>query len=76
MKILVIGGTNFIGLNVVLQLIEMGHEVTVFNRGETKTELPREVKKIKGDKPSACSSFVGDRHNLLQPTFGSPTDEI
>jgi nucleoside-diphosphate-sugar epimerase len=55
MKILVIGGTNFIGLNVVLQLIEMGHEVTVFNRGESETDLPREVKWIKGD-----------RHNLLQ----------
>lgn len=50
MKILVIGGTNFIGLNVVLQLIAMGHEVTVFNRGETKTKLPREVKKIKSDR--------------------------
>jgi nucleoside-diphosphate-sugar epimerase len=66
MKILVIGGTNFIGLNVVLQLIAMGHEVTVFNRGETNTDLPKEVEWIKGDKPSACSSFVGDRHNLLQ----------
>ncbi len=55
MKILVIGGTNFIGLNVVLQLIEMGHEVTVFNRGETQTDLPKRVKWIKGD-----------RHNLLQ----------
>jgi nucleoside-diphosphate-sugar epimerase len=55
MKILVIGGTNFIGFNVVLQLIEMGHEVTVFNRGETQTNLPKEVKWIKGN-----------RHNLLQ----------
>jgi 2'-hydroxyisoflavone reductase len=61
MKILVIGGTNFIGLNVVLQLIAMGHEVTVFNRGETNTDLPKEVEWIKGDKPSACSYFVGDR---------------
>jgi nucleoside-diphosphate-sugar epimerase len=55
MKILVIGGTNFIGFNVVLQLIEMGHEVTVFNRGETQTNLPKEVKWIKGN-----------RHNLLE----------
>jgi nucleoside-diphosphate-sugar epimerase len=55
MKILVIGGTNFIGLNVVLQLIAMGHEVTVFNRGETKAELPKEIKWIKGN-----------RHHLLE----------
>jgi nucleoside-diphosphate-sugar epimerase len=50
MKILVIGGTNFIGLNVVLQLIEMGHDVTIFNRGETKADLPKEIKWIKGDR--------------------------
>ncbi|WP_019507860.1 NAD-dependent epimerase/dehydratase family protein [Pleurocapsa sp. PCC 7319] len=50
MKILVIGGTNFIGPYVIRQLIEMGHEVTVFNRGETGTNLPTEVKRIKGDR--------------------------
>jgi nucleoside-diphosphate-sugar epimerase len=55
MKILVIGGTNFIGPCVVRQLVEMGHEVTVFHRGETKADLPKEVKLIKGD-----------RHNLLE----------
>lgn len=50
MKILVIGGTNFIGLNAVDQLIKMRHEVTVFNRGETATKLPEKVKWIKGDR--------------------------
>ena len=54
MKILVIGGTNFIGPYVVRQLIEMGHEVTIYNLGQTQTALPKEVKWIKGD-----------RHNLL-----------
>lgn len=55
MKILVIGGTNFIGLNVVRQLVDMRHEVTVFNRGETTADLPKEVKWIEGD-----------RHHLLK----------
>ena len=55
MKILVIGGTNFIGPCVVRQLLKMGHEVTVFNRGQTQTELPEDVKWIKGD-----------RHHLLE----------
>ena len=39
MKVLVIGGTNFIGPHVVRQLIERGHEVAVFHRGETKAKL-------------------------------------
>ncbi len=50
MKVLVIGGTKFIGTHVVRQLIEMGHEVTVFNRGKTTAKLPEEVKWIKGDR--------------------------
>lgn len=50
MKILVIGGTNFIGPSVVRQLCAMGHEVTVFNRGQTHADLPSQVNWIKGDR--------------------------
>lgn len=50
MKILVIGGTNFIGPEVVRRLHAMGHEVTVFHRGKTLAELPLGVKEIKGDR--------------------------
>ena len=50
MKVLVIGGTNFIGPYVVRQLVDMGHSVTVFNRGKTQTDLPEEVKWLEGDR--------------------------
>jgi nucleoside-diphosphate-sugar epimerase len=52
MRILVIGGTNFMGPLVVRSLSEQGHEVTVFHRGETRTDLPRGVKEILGDRRS------------------------
>ena len=35
MRILVIGGTRFIGPPAVRRLVEMGHEVTVFHRGQS-----------------------------------------
>lgn len=43
MRVLVIGGTNFIGPQVVGRLSEMGHEVTVFHRGYHEAALPAEV---------------------------------
>src|SRR4030095_9682661 len=50
MKVLIIGGTRFIGLRVVCRLIEEGHEVTVFHRGQTNSPIPTEVKEITGDR--------------------------
>ena len=50
MKILVIGGTWFIGLSVTQQLLQQGHEVSIFNRGVTSANLPPEVNHIRGDR--------------------------
>ncbi len=50
MKILVIGGTNFIGSHVVRHLCHLGHEVTVFHRGKTIAGLPTNVHQILGDR--------------------------
>jgi nucleoside-diphosphate-sugar epimerase len=49
MRILVIGGTRFIGPWVVRALTDDGHEVAVFHRGETRAELPDGVREILGD---------------------------
>jgi len=42
MKILVIGGTGFIGTHLVRELAAMGHSVWVLHRGQTKANLPAE----------------------------------
>jgi nucleoside-diphosphate-sugar epimerase len=55
MKILVIGGTNFIGPPVVRRLKAMGNEVTVFHRGTTKPDLPEGVNYIKGDRKNLAA---------------------
>ena len=49
MRLLVIGGTRFIGLSAIQHLVAGGHEVTVFNRGETEADLPEGVDRIRGD---------------------------
>jgi nucleoside-diphosphate-sugar epimerase len=50
MRILIIGGTRFVGPRVVGRLADAGHEVTIFHRGETETELSPDVRHIHGDR--------------------------
>jgi nucleoside-diphosphate-sugar epimerase len=46
MRVLVIGGTKFIGPYVVRLLVERGHDVTVFHRGENEPSLPAQVRHV------------------------------
>src|SRR5215208_7176475 len=46
MRVLLIGGTNFIGPHVVAVLHRQGHEVTVYHRGLHEPELPSGVRHI------------------------------
>jgi nucleoside-diphosphate-sugar epimerase len=46
MRVLVIGGTNFIGPYVVAWLHQEGHEVTVYHRGLHEPDLPTSIRHI------------------------------
>lgn len=50
MRIFVIGGTRFIGPPAVRRLVDLGHDVTIFHRGETEADLPPGVEHIHGDR--------------------------
>src|SRR5580658_999783 len=65
MKILVIGGTGFIGTHLVRDLYRMGHSVSVFHRGSTPAQLPAE-------------SIIGERRDLavLRPKADVVVDLI
>lgn len=50
MRVLVLGGTQFIGPHVVRCLVAQGREVAVFHRGQTQAELPASVRRLHGDR--------------------------
>jgi len=50
MRLLVVGGTGFIGPHVIRELVQQGHTVAVLHRGTSETELPASVERIHGDR--------------------------
>ena len=43
MKILIIGGTRFIGFRLVEKLLEQQHEITMVNRGNNGEKILKEL---------------------------------
>jgi len=50
MKILVLGGTSFVGRHLVEAAEKNGHDVVLFNRGKTNSEVFKHLRLIQGDR--------------------------
>jgi 2'-hydroxyisoflavone reductase len=58
-RLLVLGGTKFLGRAAVEEALARGHEVTLFNRGETNPELFPEAEKLRGDRDGDLAALEG-----------------
>lgn len=61
MRVLLIGGTSFVGRAIALAGVDKGHEVTVLNRGRTPADLPADVERLVGDRQGDLSALAGRR---------------
>jgi len=50
MKILIIGGTHFLGYHITKRFLDDGHEIVLFNRGLTPQDFGSRVELIRGDR--------------------------
>ncbi len=70
MKLLVIGGSQFLGRHLVEQALARGDHVTVFNRGKTVTALPPGVEQRRGDRKGDLVALAEGRWDAVVDTCG------
>jgi len=70
MKILVIGGTRFVGRTLVETAIIQGHELTLFNRGKSNPDLFPDLERITGDRDTDLAPLQGRKWDIVVDTCG------
>ncbi len=70
MKLLILGGTAFIGRHLVDAALERGHEVTLFNRGQHNPNLYPAVERLRGDRDGDLTALRGRRWDAVVDTCG------
>jgi nucleoside-diphosphate-sugar epimerase len=79
MRVLVIGGTEFISLHLVQSLLRERHEVVVLNRGRRPERAPKGVRTIVCDRKDAAAlarALAGERFDgLVDITYAPTTGE-
>ena len=58
-KVLILGGTGFIGPHFVKALMDDGHTVTLFNRGKRDPEAHPGVEQLLGDRDGKLELLEG-----------------
>src|SRR4029077_17529847 len=59
LRILILGGTGNIGPYHVAAAVSRGHQVSIFSRGRTVTDLPKGVERLIGDRSGDWSAIQG-----------------
>lgn len=70
MKILVLGGTRFLGRHIVEAALAGGHDITLFNRGQNNPDLFPEVEKLRGNRDGDLSALQGRQWDAVIDTCG------
>ncbi len=68
LRVLILGGTAFLGPALVEQALDAGHRVTLFNRGKTAPDLFKGVEQVE--------TLLGDRNNQLETLQGREWDLV
>jgi 2'-hydroxyisoflavone reductase len=75
-RLLVLGGTVFLGRAVVEAALARGHEVTLFNRGRQNPELFPGVERLRGDRDRDLSALSGRTWDAVVDPSGFTAEQV
>jgi 2'-hydroxyisoflavone reductase len=70
MRILIVGGTAFVGRHIAQAAVDGGHDVTLFHRGKTGSDLFPEATHLFGDRNDDLSALAGRSWDATIDTCG------
>ena len=76
MRLLVLGGTKFLGRVLADDALARGYELTLFNRGRTGPELFPEAEHLRGDRKSDLSALAGRSWDAVVDTSGYVPSDV
>jgi 2'-hydroxyisoflavone reductase len=76
MRLLVLGGTVFLGRHVTTEALRRGHEVTVFHRGRHGADLFAEAEHVLGDRAGDLAPLRGRAWDAAVDTSGYEPDDV
>lgn len=70
MRLLLLGGTQFVGRHLVAAALARGHDITLFNRGQRNPGLFPQVENLQGDRDGGLSVLHGRTWDVVIDTCG------
>ncbi len=70
MRLLILGGTRFVGRHLVEAALARGHELTLFHRGLTNPTLHAGVERVLGDRDGGLGALAGRTWDAIVDVSG------
>jgi nucleoside-diphosphate-sugar epimerase len=70
MNILILGGTRFVGRHIAEAALARGHDVALFNRGQSDPEPGLEVERLRGNRDGDLTALRGRRWDAVIDVSG------
>lgn len=70
MKLLIIGGSRFVGRHLIEAALAANHEITTFNRGQSNPGVYPSIEELHGDRDGDLAALAGRKWDAVIDTCG------